>query len=784
MPIKRMKSETALSAPLASARKESRSRGATKQKPLRHRFENGVRSLTIFAVAGSMSTIAHAQTEEPGSADPDIEVIVVTAQQREENLQDVPISVQAFNNELLKKVAITNVEDIQYVTPGLSMGRNAAATTPFIRGIGSTSGGAGNESAVATYVDGVYRQLMYTNSVSLTDIERVEVLKGPQGTLFGRNTTGGVVHIITKDPSDELGGELNLSAGNYGILELSSYLTGGVVEDIAFSVSGYVRQQEDGFGESTFINEDILVRDEVSGRSKLQFDNGITRITLAADYADVHDDRGFSRNVLPGAIVGLPNQPATWTTYGGDWHDNQEAVAPRGVGVGNCVAPCIVPRSRRSNDKPVAGYSESIDYGASITAEHSFSRFDAVSITAWRDASTEILFDNDFGKAFLSDALIDYYTKNFTQEIRIASNNNSGTTWIGGLFYLNGDSGNYLEVPTVLTAQLRTKSYAAFAEVGFKFFDDAGTLTIGGRYTIDKRRVSGTVGGNPDFGIPGNAVPGPSVDPTTTWKEPTYRIVYSHDITPNVMAYAGYNRGFKSGNYNLIPATTASYNPEILDAFEAGFKSTLAGGRIRFNGAVFYYEYDDLQLQITDAVSARVINAAAAEIKGVEVDFNARVTDGLTVNLGATYIDAEYASFPQAQVYFPNVDPVTGQPVGGAFTTQFDASGKPLVRTPEFSGVFLASYEHDVGNGSFNASVGGHYQSGFSWEPANRLREGGYLMLNASIGYESLTGWGVRLRATNLLDKEYSIFTATNNFGDQYSAGDPRLYSVTFSLKF
>ncbi|HKQ81426.1 MAG TPA: TonB-dependent receptor [Steroidobacteraceae bacterium] len=736
-------------------------------------------SCGILALAGAIPATVAAQgaagapaaSEKQGQEgfSGKIEEIIVTAQQRSENIQEVPITIQAFSGDTLEKAGITGVEGLQLVTPGLTMSRNGNASTPFIRGIGSGASDAGQESAVAMYVDGVYRQAMFTNTSSLSDIERIEVLKGPQGTLYGRNTTGGLIHIITKDPSQEFGGDFSVTGGTYETYEGKGFLTGGLTDTIAASISTYNRRQDKGYGRNLLIGGRVSKRDEDNYRGKIQYKSDDTKITLSGDYAYVQDDRGFAREPVPGAIVGLPNQPDTWTTFNGDFHDIQNAALPQ-----------TSPPHRRANGL-TRFIGDSQDWGTSLTIEHSFNWFDAISISAYRDASQDLFGDNDFGRPFLAQATVDFFTKNFTQEVRLTSNDKSPFSWIVGAFYLDGDSGNYLEVPLVLVGKSFTKSYSAFAEVGLKFFDDAGTLTLGGRYTIDKRHVRGTVGGNPDFGVPG--FPVQPLDPSKRWEEPTYRVVYSHQISSDLMVYGGYNRGFKSGNYNIIPATTEAFDPEIMDAYEVGLKSTLADGRIRLNAAAFYYDYKDLQLQTATDVATEILNAAGAEIKGLEADFSFNVTDRLTLDLGGSYVDGEYTDFKNASVYVPNVD-ANGQPVGGDAGISIDASGNRLVRTPKYTASAGLTYSQQWGDGALTAIVRGQYQSSMPWEAGERLKEDAYTVLNASVGYAWNNGWGLRIQGQNILDEEYSLYSAAQPFGDNFSAADPATWSATVSYKF
>ena len=725
-------------------------------------------SSSILALSALIPTDAAAQDAADKVS---VEEVVVTAQRRAENIQNVPISIQAFSGDKLEAAGVTGVEQLQMMTPGLTMSRSATASTPFIRGIGSAAAGAGNEAAVALYVDGVYHELTFANTNSLPDVSRIEVLKGPQGTLYGRNTTGGLINIITKDPSQTRSGDFAVSWGNYEILEAKGFLTGGLTDNIAVAVSGYVRQQGKGFGRNLTVGGRISQRDEESVRGKIRYDSGDTRITLAADYAHVSDDRGVQRDAVPGAIMGLPGQPETWTIFNGRWHDVQTGSLPRSS-----------PPFRRSNGV-TSGIFNSEDLGVSLTIEHSFNGFDAISISAYRDADVELFADSDEGRPFLSDALVDFGTKNFTQEVRLTSNNDGRVNWIVGAFYLDGDSVSYLEVPIVIAGQVLTKSYSAFAEVGFKLFEDAGTLTFGGRYTIDKRRIRGSLGGNPDFGQPGFPLPPPGIDPSTTWKKPTFRVVYSHQLNHDLMAYASYNRGFKSGNYNLVPATSKAYDPEVLDAFEAGFKSTLADGRVHFNAAAFYYDYKALQLQVATNVSADIVNAAGAEVKGAEAEFSALVTDGLTLDLGASYIDGKYTNFRNAQVYVPNVD-AAGRPIGGAASISIDASGKRLVRSPSLTASAGLTYTQAFADGRLTAVVRAQYNGSMSWEASGRLKEPSYTLVNASVGYEWNSGWGLRLQGANIFDAKYSIATLSTNFGDAFSAGDPATYSVAVNYKF
>ena len=694
--------------------------------------------------------------ETPASSS-DSGEIIVTAQRRAENMQKVPISIQAFNEVKLMSAAAKGVEDLPLLTPGLTMQRNSGGSVPFIRGVGSPAANAGNEAAVATYVDGVYRQGLYTSHLSFADVERVEVLKGPQGTLFGRNTTGGLIHIITKDPAAEPSAKFSLSVGTYETYEINAYGTTGIVDDVAMSVAGYVRRQEKGYGINLLTGNKASFRNESSIHSKIKFDNRSTRITLSGDYSYVEDPRGFTREAPPGAIGGVANGlPAQQSTFNGDYHDIQ-------------------------HNKDV--FSNSDSYGGSLTIDQDIGSLNAVSITAWRNDWTDIGQDNDFGRADLSYADINFYTRNFTQEFRISSPGDNSISWIAGLFYLNGSAGNRLDIfsgPVNIVARYRgrvkTKSYSAFAEVGIKMFDDAGKLTLGGRYTIDKRRISGTVNGA--------AVPPPTVNPEAEWKDPTYRAVYSHQFTPEVMAYASYNRGFKSGNYNIIPATTAAYRPEFMDAYEVGIKSQLFDRRVRFNLSAFHYDYRDLQLTISSATVVTTINAADARIRGVEGELSATLAPGLTIDLGASYVDGKYLNFKNAEVYLPNVD-AAGQPIGGnSRGVNFDASGQRLIRTPDFTASAGLTYTAPVGNGEITATARAAYTGSVIWEPAGRIRQDAYTLLNASIGYKSDEGWGIRLLGNNITDAKYSIYSGATALSDFFAAGDPATFAIAFDFSF
>ena len=714
----------------------------------------------------SCSVISLSAMIVANATEPELEEIVVTAQHRSEDIQNVPITIQAFSEEKLVNAGVTSAEGLSMITPGLVMTRYGNTVSPYIRGVGTNGQG---DFAVAQYVDGVY-YLSATNTNSLANIERVEVLKGPQGTLFGRNTTGGLIHIITKDPTHEFAGNFSASGGTYGTVEGRGFLSGGITDTIAASASGFVRQQGEGFGRNILTGGQASIWDERSGRGKLQYKTDDTKITLIGDYAYVEDSRGYTRAPIPGAIVGTPD-PTTWSTFIGNWHD-----------INNAALPQTSPPHLHANGLSGGTYSRK-DWGSSLTIEHHFDAVDAISISAYRDAKTYLFGDNDFGPLFLAQANVDFRTKYITQEVRLASKTTGRFSWQVGAFYLDSDDHDYLEVPLVIIGDVYTKSYSGFAEGALKFFDDAGTLTLGARYTVDKRDVTGELGGNPYFGVPGLPLPFPNISPSTTWREPTYRIVYSHQVTSDFMAYVSYNRGFKSGNYNVIPATTPAYNPEIIKAYEVGFKSSLAGGRIRLNMASWYYDYDGLQLQIATDISTATVNAAGAKIKGLEGDFSALITDELTLDLGATYVDGKYTNFKNAQVYVPNVN-AAGQTVGGDASISVDASGKSLIRTPKFMVSPGVTYRHHIGSGDLVGVLRAQYSSRMSWEPSGRLTEDARTLVNASVGYEATAGWGVRLEGANIFNVNYAITKSSSNFGDYFSAADPATFMATLSYKF
>lgn len=391
---------------------------------------------------------------------------------------------------MLQQSGITRVEDLPSVVPGLTFGRAAAGSVAFIRGIGAIDTSAGQEAPVATYVDGVYLQSLWSNNMALKDVERIEVLKGPQGTLFGRNATGGLIHIITKEPSSDSSGEMSLSAGNHQTYEASVYGTIGVAPGLAADLTGYVRRQEEDYGKNIVTGNDANFRNEATGRTKWRYSGEKTKIALSADYSDIEDPRGLNREVRPDA-VGVGG-----TLFNGDFFDVQHNLDTE---------------------------AETKSYGSSLQVDHDFGGADFVSISAYRDDETNFIFDNDVGPQPRAVADLFYFTKLYTQEVRLSSETESGNTWIVGAFYLHSKAGNELNVlagPTLLRvvafdADVKTDSYSAFAEYGLRV-GEHGRLTAGGRYTVDKREVFGHINAG------ATALPRQEKD----WEKPTWRLVY------------------------------------------------------------------------------------------------------------------------------------------------------------------------------------------------------------------------------------------------------------------
>jgi iron complex outermembrane receptor protein len=590
--------------------------------------------------------------------------------------------------------------------------------------------------------------------MGLKNVERIEVLKGPQGTLFGRNATGGLIQVVTKRPSEEPSAELSLSLGNYETYELSAYGTTGVAENLAMDFAGFVRRQENGYGINLVTGNKANYRNEQTIASKIEYDSGGTTITASADYSLVNAPQGNNREVYPGAIS------SGGSRFNGDFYDVQHTV----------------------------DYNAKTEvYGGDVQLDQDIGSLNLVSVTAYRVAQPYFFFDNDLNPVPFQVVDANYYDRQFTQELRL-SGDLGIMKWMVGAFYLRTTAGLHLNIfagpSQVLAAdfdsEVKTKSYSAFTDVIFKI-TQKDSVTAGFRYTVDKRRVSGAIGN----------VPTPLSGDSTTWTEPTWRAVYKHEFSDDAMGYISYNRGFKSGNYNLIPLTTAAYNPEVVDGYEVGAKMELWDRRVRLNAAAFLLDYRNMQVRTVQRLSTIVFNAASSEIKGVEAELSVQPVRNLSLSAAAAYVDGKYTSFPNAPFFFPVVPGercpgvTTGAiPIGGNCQTSIDASGTQLIRTPKFSANFGGALKIPSTSGDITLSGRVSYRDSFPWDPAGRLREDSNYLVNLGVDWTSKDERvSIRLDAENLTGSHYAISGAAFPDADSFSAGTPALYRATVTFK-
>jgi iron complex outermembrane receptor protein len=728
----------------------------------------------LGAMFMTFSTQAFAQDAAPAatpaaSQDQDDDTnIVVTAQRREQRLQDVPIAVSAFSQQALEVAGISSSTELTQITPSLNSTQTAFFAQPTIRGVGTFNTHIGDEPNVATYVDGVYISQMIGTFYNFANIERIEVLRGPQGTLFGRNATGGALNITTRPPSQTFEAEGSLTYGRFNQLEGSLYVSGPISEGIAANFAGFYGHRDGLYTNIALNNQEAGERDNYMMRGRIQIDaTDNLKLTLTGDISRTDDPQGILTHVLN------RNSPA------------------ESLGINTTVRDYDL-----QTQYPPTNIIE--QQGISLLAELSFDTFSVVSTTAYRHTSQHALYDSDSSPGNFVWFGQDSNINDVMQELRVFSTGNHRVDWvIGGFFFSSGSGYTPLDVrgspvtPSffVLETDQQTTALAAFADVTFHINDQLA-LTGGLRYSDETKEFSFIRTPNLPLPLPQSGIPRPDVS-FSSW---TPRAVLSWTVNPNILLYGSYSRGFKSGGYNTSSPQDAPYRPETLDAFEIGAKTTLTPG-VTFNVAAFHYDYKDLQVQslAVGAGTATVTNAATATMDGIEVELNARVTPEFSVRASAAYLHARYDVFENAGVYLANVNGIPGtgnhicvdrRPQNGP--NECDVSGNQLPRAPDFTFNIGANYHHRFASGhSIRLSGNAYFSDSYPWDSGGRIFQDSYVLVNAQAEFTfpgdhfSVMVWG-----KNLTDERVFNYVSISGAGDRSSFADPVTYGVTARFRF
>ncbi len=730
-------------------------------------------TLPSGAVAQNATSAPSAAAQAQDVIDTGLEEIVVTAQKREERQQNVPISITTVTAAGAERAGVTGTESLGASVPALQFSRQTGnGATPFIRGVGSTSGTIGSESPVALYVDDVYIGSPSAALQSFNNIDQIEVLKGPQGTLFGRNATGGVVSIHTRKPSQDTAIDASAGYSRFNTFDGNFYATGGITDTLAVNFAATGHDQKDGYGRDVTTGDDVYKSKYYGLRSEaLWKPSSATQLLLIADYSHNNGDQGMNNTILPGYVA------TGGQTYPGHYKTT------------------AVP----------ADTNKSTQYGFSAKLDQDLGGVRLVSISAYRKNTGDYSYDNDGSTAVIVGTLWHGHTRTYSQEVQLLSPIGSPVKWIVGAIYYDENAaydplrffgasqaanGGF----TLLHSVQRLRSYAGFGEVSYEILPDTN-ITGGLRYTTDffDEDVS-------QVNSAGTFINASPQSTNSDFSKLTYRAVIDHHFTKDIMTYASYSRGFKSGGYSLSAPFVGSgaaaklapaVSPEVLDAYEGGIKTEFFNHHLRLNLSAFKYDYSNLQVTIIGIGTSTTINAAAAKIKGIDFDFEAAPIRHLTISGGASILDSTFSNFKNGPFNVPNpavctpTPQTTGPRTGGGITCAADLTGNRTSRSPKFTGTIGATYTipSDVGDFSLSGSL--YHNSGFFWEPDNQITQPRYNLLSASVGWTSSNGrYEARLWGKNLTNSYY--FTYGSESGTRFSASPdmPRTYGVTLGVHF
>ncbi|MEM1104152.1 MAG: TonB-dependent receptor [Pseudomonadota bacterium] len=587
-----------------------------------------------------------------GGALAQLDEVVVTARKRSENAQSVPVAISAYSAETLEETGFDGFDDLEGLAPGLQFGNFGPVTFVNLRGIGNENTTAGGDPGVALHYDGVYLGRPVAFLFTAFDSERVEILRGPQGTLYGRNATGGSINYITKKPTEEFEVEADFTVGNYNMYRGRAAVNIPIADGVSSRLVGFI-EDRDGFTENpTGPNPNDA--ENWGLRGHLAF-NPNDRLDVLVSATYIESGGVGTKPELREPFMGTTVSPPQ--TLGGPPGFAFSGGPASGIPGGNVFidANGNVP----VNDLRPFIESNSTDLSSdleflliSATIDYEFDAFSVKSISAYAESSFESLQDQDHSVLELADLLLTESSEQFSQELQILSNGGGPFNWIlGGYFFYEEASrrsqffqsrfdvfADVFGVPAGwdIDGDVTTTSFAFFGQ-GTYDITDALSFTGGVRYSNDEKD-----GENRGFIFAGAPYAAPVQD---SWDEITYRLVLDYQVTDQVLAYGGFSTGYRSGGINqaVNPLTeNAIYEPETVDAYEVGLKTNLFGNRAQINLSAYRNEYSDLQFQVFGATGPAAFNASGATVQGIELEVLATPTESSIINISGGYIDSEF----------------------------------------------------------------------------------------------------------------------------------------------
>lgn len=661
------------------------------------RREESVRYVAVQLTAPNHSSQVAAQQERPSDEEAqhgsDVPEIIVTAQRRNERLEDVPVSVSTISGESLVAAGVASTRDIGQVFPGVNINQIGAYSSPNIRAIGSTLTGPGADNSVATYFDGIYLTSQPGIIFDLPDVSRIEVAKGPQGTLFGRNATGGAIQIFTRDPEFDFTGFAQGSLGTLGrgsiTHSLEGFFTGPISESLAASLS-LSEHGSNGYARNLTSNGRRLGVQSESAHAKLLY-TASDKLKFEASflYSRRRDDYAQAGKPLKGNTVGLLIDPTL--SFSEDHYRFNLDLAPRII-VDNIIG------SLRGTLSTSAGTLTSLTALVRNRVKKNHSDVDASPVTA-------------------AHYLVPQFDNSFIQEVTFTSVQMGALSYIAGANYYHDHSAiNPLTIVGFgkLYDGSKTDAYGIFAEATLQASSRLKAIA-GVRYSGERKIYNGGLP-TPIFRVGKKSFHDVS---------PRASVVY--ELADRTNAYFTYSHGFKSGLFSAFSFSPIPVRPETLSAFEVGLKT--ASRRFSANVAVFYYDYKDLQVAVlrNQVDLPETQNAASARLIGVEGDATVRLTEGLTLRAGLSWLpDAKYLKYPDAAANVP-----TGQ--GGNQSVSVNASGFRMSRAPKFTANANIEYARSLPGGNLTFNISTFYTDSFNMELLGRIKQSSYVTLNSSM---------------------------------------------------